>query len=55
MTHTGITLKFVVPMVVAIALGLSTGAAYLTDKHHVPVDQASANQSAVGGRGIAKP
>ena len=54
MTHKGITLKFVVPMVVAIALGLSIGAAYLTDKYNVPIDQASANQSAVGGRGIAE-
>jgi hypothetical protein len=47
-----ITLKFVVPMVVAIALGLSIGAAYLTDKYNVLIDQTSANQSA--GRGIAE-
>jgi hypothetical protein len=38
MIHKAITLKFVVPMVLVLALGISIGAIYLPDKHLVPVD-----------------
>ena len=57
MTHKVITLKLVVPTVLALTLGLSIGAVYLTDKHLVPADQAEANHSVAGSRGIthAKP
>jgi len=43
MTHKVITLEFVVPTVLAIALGtvLSIGAVYLTDKYLGPIDQAA--------------
>jgi hypothetical protein len=54
MTHKAISLKFAVPTVVAIALGISIGAVYLADKYNVPMDQAAANQSVVGSRGIAE-
>ena len=56
MTHKVITLEFVVPTVLAIALGIlcSIGAVYLTDKYNVPIGQAAANQSVVGTRGIAE-
>jgi hypothetical protein len=52
MTHKGITLEFVVPTVLAIALGISCsiGAVYLTDKYLGPVDQAEANRSLAGSR-----
>jgi hypothetical protein len=36
--HNAITLKFVVPTVLVVALGISIGAVYLPDKHLVPVD-----------------
>jgi hypothetical protein len=41
MTHKVITLEFVVPTVIAIALGvlLSIGAVYVTDRYLGPVDQ----------------
>jgi hypothetical protein len=47
MTHKVITMEFIVPTVLAIALGitLSIGAVYLTDKYLVPIDQAEANHS----------
>jgi hypothetical protein len=54
MTHKAITLKFVVPTVLAVVLGISIGAVYLTDKYLVPTDQAEANQSVTGSRGIAE-
>ena len=56
MTHKVITLEFVVPTVLAIALGIlfSTGAVYLTDKYLGPVDQLEANRSLAGGREIAE-
>ena len=54
MTHEAITLKFVVPAVLAVALGISIGAAYLTYKHLVATDQAEANHSIAGSRGIAE-
>jgi hypothetical protein len=38
MIHKAITLKFVVPTVLVLALGISIGAIYLPDKHLVPVD-----------------
>jgi hypothetical protein len=39
MIHKAITLKFVVPTVLVLALGISIGGAiYLPDKHLVPVD-----------------
>ncbi|HLX15996.1 MAG TPA: hypothetical protein VKS24_12415 [Bradyrhizobium sp.] len=46
MTRKVITFEFVVPTVLAIALGivLSIGAVHLTDKYIVPIDQAEAYQ-----------
>ena len=48
MTKKVITFEFVVPTVLAIALGilLSIGAVFLTDKYLGPIDQAEANFSA---------
>ena len=54
MTHKAITLKFVVPTVLVLALGISIGAIYLTDKHLVPTDQAEANHSVAGSDGITE-
>jgi len=54
MTHKAITLKFVVPTVLVLALGISIGAVYLTDKHLVPTDQAEANHSVAGSDGITE-
>ena len=56
MTHKVITLEFVVPTVLAIALGIlcSTGAVYLTDKYLDPVDQVEANRSVAGSRETAE-
>jgi hypothetical protein len=54
MTHKVITLKLVVPTVLALALGISIGAVYLTDKHLVPADQAEANHSVAGSGGITE-
>jgi hypothetical protein len=54
MTHKAITLKFVVSTVLVLALGISIGAVYLTDKHLVPTDQAEANHSVAGSGGIAE-
>ena len=49
MIHKAITLKFVVPTVLAIALGIlfSTGAVYLPDKHLVPVDYSVAGSGGI--------
>jgi hypothetical protein len=47
MIHKTITLKFVVPTVLVLALGISIGAVYWPDKHIVPVDHTIA-----GGGGI---
>jgi chemotaxis protein histidine kinase CheA len=51
MTHKAITLKFVVPTALAIALGImiSIGAVH----YAVPIDQADANHSVANSRGIA--
>jgi hypothetical protein len=51
MTHKVVILEFVVPTLLAIALGivLTIGAVYLIDKYLVPIDQAEANRS-VGSR-----
>jgi len=54
MTHKVITLKLVVPTVLALALGISIGAVYLTDKLLVPTDQAEANHSVAGSGGITE-
>ena len=56
MTHKVITLEFVVPTVLAIALGIlcSIGAVYLTDKYLGPVDHVEANRSLAGSREIAE-
>lgn len=50
MAHRMITLEFVVPTVLAIALGavLSIGAVYLMD-HYLDPDDQSESQSAVAG------
>ena len=47
MTHKAITLKFVLPTALAIALGImiSIGVVRFTDKYAVPIDQADANYS----------
>jgi hypothetical protein len=52
MTHKAITLKFVVPTVFAVALGImiSSGAV----KYLVPIDQAEANHSVSGSREVAE-
>jgi hypothetical protein len=51
MTHKVITLEFVVPTVLAIALGmvLSIGAVYLIDIY-LPIDQAEAHYPLSGSR-----
>jgi len=56
MTHKVITVEFVVPTVLAIALGIlcSIGAVYLTDKYLGPVDQVEGNRSLAGSREIAE-
>jgi hypothetical protein len=52
MTHKVITLEFVVPTVLAIALVivLSIGAVYLTDKYLGSIDQAEAHYPVAGSR-----
>ena len=47
MTENVITLEFVVPTALAIALGiaLSVGAVYFTDRFLFPIDQLEANSS----------
>jgi hypothetical protein len=54
MIHKMITLEFVVPTVLAVALviALSIGAVYLTDKYLLPVDQLEADYSVVGSQPI---
>ena len=56
MTHKVITLEFIVPTVLAVALGIlcSIGTVYLTDKYPVPIDQAEASHSVAGTSGIAE-
>jgi hypothetical protein len=51
MTHKVITLEFVIPTVLAIALGimLSIGAVYLID-HYLPIEQAEAHYPVAGSR-----
>jgi len=51
MTHKVITLEFVVPTVLAIALGimLSIGAVYLID-NYLPISQAEADYPVAGSR-----
>jgi hypothetical protein len=49
MIHKAITLKFVVPMVLVLALGISIGAIYLPDKHLVPVDYSVAGSGGTTG------
>jgi hypothetical protein len=55
MTHKAITLKFVLPTALAIALGImiSIGVVRFTDKYAVPIDHADANYSVASSRGIA--
>ena len=50
MTRKVITLEFVVPTLLAIALGivLSIGAVYLIDNYLGPIDQAEAHYPAAG-------
>jgi hypothetical protein len=45
--HKAITLKFVVPTVLVLALGISIGAIYLPDKHLVPVDYSVAGNGGI--------
>jgi hypothetical protein len=51
MTHKAITLKFVVPITVALGIILSIGAVYLKDKYF-PINQAEADHSVAGSGGI---
>jgi len=53
MIHKAITLKFVVPTVLLLALGISIGAIYLPDKHLVPVDYSVAGSG--GTTDLPKP
>ena len=50
MTHKVIILEFLVPTVLAIALGivLSIGAVYLIDNFFGPIDQAETHHSVAG-------
>ena len=50
MTHKVIILEFVVPTVLAVALGivLSIGAVYLIDNYLIPIDHAEAHHSVAG-------
>jgi hypothetical protein len=50
MTHKVITLEFVVPTVLAIALAimLSIGAVYLSDMYLGPIEQVTAHHSDIG-------
>ncbi len=52
MTRKVITVEFVVPTALAIALGimLSVGAVYLTDRYLGPVEQAEAYRAVDGSR-----
>lgn len=52
MTHKVITLEFVVPTVLAVALGimLSIGAVYLTDKYLGPIEQPEGLHSLANSR-----
>ena len=47
MIHKAITLKFVVPTVLFLALGISISAIYLPDKHLVPVDYSVAGSGEI--------
>jgi hypothetical protein len=51
MTHIAITLKFVVPIAVALGIILSIGAVYLKDKYF-PINQPEANHSVAGSGGV---
>jgi hypothetical protein len=52
MTRKVITVEFVVPTALAIALGimLSIGAVYLTDRYLGPIEQAEAHHGVDAGR-----
>jgi hypothetical protein len=52
MTNKAITLEFVVPTVLALALAmaLSIGAIYLIDNYLAPIDQAEAHYPVAGSR-----
>ena len=52
MIHKTITLKFVVPTVPVLALGISIGVVYLPDKHLVLVDHSVAGS---GGTDLPNP
>jgi hypothetical protein len=54
MTHKVITLKLVVPTVLALTLGISIGAVHLTDKQLIPADQAGGDHSVAGSGGISE-
>jgi hypothetical protein len=47
MIHKAITLKFVVPTALILALGISIGAVYLPDKHLVPVGHSVAGSGEI--------
>ena len=51
MTHKVIVLEFVVPTLLAIALGilLTIGAIYLIDNYLAPIDQAEAEHAVASG------
>lgn len=55
MTHKALSLKFVIPTVLAIALAIviSIDAVHFTDKHAVAIDQADADHAVAGSSEIA--
>jgi len=54
MAQKAVTLKFVVPEVLAVGIIISIGIVYLTGKYPVLVVQADANHSVAGSRDIAE-
>jgi hypothetical protein len=56
MIHKAITLKFVVPEMLAVALGIVIliGIFYFTHKYPVPPARADTNHSVVSGRGSSE-
>jgi hypothetical protein len=56
MTQRAITLRFVVPEVLAVAFGIIIliGVVYFTHKYPVPAVQAEANHAATSSRGSAE-
>jgi len=56
MTQRAITLRFVVPEMLAVASGIIIliGIVYFTNKYPAPIDRVDANHSVAGSRGSAE-